>query len=173
MNKYHLLTHSYCSYITPCVKVNTNECVPIQKPLGSPADDTVAQKFQCTELNLRTGHLNPWRRVHFIVSKCRELIIHWLSVKFQNESDPFGKQYNTDNEQQLQATNIRYNFCILFIQKQWRTKREGRLGGSRPPLPQIPKALQNRAKLNPIVKTVKKFAEFRMPTPPRCSEKRQ
>jgi len=33
---------------------------------------------------------------------------------------------------------------------QWRT--EG--GGSTPP-PEIPKALQNRAKLNPIVKTVK------------------
>ena len=30
----------------------------------------------------------------------------------------------------------------------------GGLGGSTPP-PKIPKALQNRAKLNPIVKTVK------------------
>jgi len=35
---------------------------------------------------------------------------------------------------------------------QWRT--EGGLGGLTPP-PEIPKALQNRAKLNPIVKTVK------------------
>jgi len=35
---------------------------------------------------------------------------------------------------------------------QWRT--EG--GGSTPPPPEIPKALQNRAKLNPIAKTVKK-----------------
>ena len=35
---------------------------------------------------------------------------------------------------------------------QWRT--EGGLGGSTPP-PEIPKALQNRAKLNPSVKTVK------------------
>jgi len=34
---------------------------------------------------------------------------------------------------------------------QWRT--EG--GCSNPPPPEIPKALQNRAKLNPIVKTVK------------------
>jgi len=34
-----------------------------------------------------------------------------------------------------------------------------------PPPPEIWKALQNRAKLNPIVKTVKKIAEFRMPTP--------
>ena len=34
---------------------------------------------------------------------------------------------------------------------QWRT--EGGLGGSNQP--EIPKALQNRAKLNPIVKTVK------------------
>ena len=36
---------------------------------------------------------------------------------------------------------------------QWRT--EGGLGFQIPPLPEIPKALQNRAKLNPIVKTVK------------------
>jgi len=35
---------------------------------------------------------------------------------------------------------------------QWRT--EGGLGCSTPP-PEIPKALENRAKLNPIVKTVK------------------
>ena len=33
---------------------------------------------------------------------------------------------------------------------QWRTE-----GGSNPPTPKIPKALRNRAKLNPIVKTVK------------------
>jgi len=36
---------------------------------------------------------------------------------------------------------------------QWRTERGG--GGFQPPPPPIPKALQNRAKLNPIVKTVK------------------
>ena len=35
--------------------------------------------------------------------------------------------------------------------RQWRT--EG--GGLKPPRPEIPKALQNRTKLNPIVKTVK------------------
>ena len=44
---------------------------------------------------------------------------------------------------------------------QWPTGGGG-LGGST--APEIPKALQNRAKLNPIVKTVK-IAEFRMPTP--------
>ena len=33
----------------------------------------------------------------------------------------------------------------------------GVLGGSNPPPPEIPKALQNRAKLNPIVKTVKNY----------------
>ena len=38
------------------------------------------------------------------------------------------------------------------------------MGGSNPPPPEIPKTLQNRAKLNPMVKTVK-IAEFRMPTP--------
>ena len=30
--------------------------------------------------------------------------------------------------------------------------------------PEIPKSLQNRAKLNPIVKTVKKIADFRTPS---------
>jgi len=46
----------------------------------------------------------------------------------------------------------------LFMRKiglhegQWRTE-----GCSNPPPPEIPKALQNRAQLNPIVKTVKKF----------------
>ena len=30
-------------------------------------------------------------------------------------------------------------------------------GGVQPPSPEIPKALQNRAKLNPIVKTVKNY----------------
>ena len=35
---------------------------------------------------------------------------------------------------------------------QWRTE-----GGVEPPPPEIPKAFQNRAKLNPIVKTVKKL----------------
>ena len=41
--------------------------------------------------------------------------------------------------------------------------RMGGIWGVYPP-PEIPKALQNRAKLNPIVKTVK-IAEFRTPTP--------
>ena len=41
---------------------------------------------------------------------------------------------------------------ISVTELQWRT--EGGLGGSTP-LPKILKALQNRAKLNPIVKTVK------------------
>ena len=43
--------------------------------------------------------------------------------------------------------------------QQWHT--EGGLG-VQPPTPEIPKALQNRAKLNPTVKTVK-FAESRTP----------
>jgi len=41
----------------------------------------------------------------------------------------------------------------------------GLWGGFKPPTPEIPKALQNRANLNRIVKTVKKIAEFRTPTP--------
>ena len=41
----------------------------------------------------------------------------------------------------------------------------GGVWGVQTPPPEIPKALQNRAKLNPIVKTVKQVAEYRMPTP--------
>ena len=37
------------------------------------------------------------------------------------------------------------------------TQVSGYWGGGIPPPPQIPEALQNRAKLNPIVKTVKKL----------------
>ena len=52
---------------------------------------------------------------------------------------------------------------------QWRT--EGGFGVFNPP-PEIPKALQNRTKFNPIVKTVKNFWISDANTP-RCSEKRQ
>ena len=40
----------------------------------------------------------------------------------------------------------------------------GGLGRFKPPPPEITKALQNRAKLNPIMKKMLKTAEFRMPT---------
>ena len=50
---------------------------------------------------------------------------------------------------------------VLGHTHQWRT--EGGGGVQTPPPPEILKTLQNRAKLNPIVKTVK-IAEFRMPT---------
>jgi hypothetical protein len=53
---------------------------------------------------------------------------------------------------------------------QWRTKG-GEGGGGHTP-PEIPKALQNRAKLNPIVKTVK-IAEFSMWTFQDVQKKRQ
>jgi len=58
----------------------------------------------------------------------------------------------------LHFPSHRYSDC------QWLT--EGGLvggGGVEPPPQEIPKSLQNCAKLNPIVKTVK-IAEFRMPT---------
>ena len=42
--------------------------------------------------------------------------------------------------------------ALWNCRKQWRTE-EG--GVKTPPPPEIPKALQNRAKLNPIVKIVK------------------
>ena len=44
------------------------------------------------------------------------------------------------------------------------------MGCSTPPPTEIPKALQNRAKFNPIVKTVKS-AEFRTPTHPDVRKK--
>ena len=44
------------------------------------------------------------------------------------------------------------NYIFVHLLDQWRN--EGGLGCSTPPL-EILKALQNRAKLNPIVKTVK------------------
>ena len=42
---------------------------------------------------------------------------------------------------------------LLYADAQWRV--EGGLGVQTLPPPEIPNALQNRAKLNPIVKTVK------------------
>jgi len=48
----------------------------------------------------------------------------------------------------------------------------GQDGGWGFPLPEIPKAVQNHAKLNPIVKTLK-IAEFRVPTPQDVQKKRQ
>ena len=52
---------------------------------------------------------------------------------------------------------------VIYEQYQWRTEGGG-LESSAPPQKKIPKALQNSAKLNPIVKTIK-IAEFRTPTP--------
>jgi len=31
MNKYYLITNSYCSHITSCVKVNTHDVCPSRK----------------------------------------------------------------------------------------------------------------------------------------------
>ena len=50
--------------------------------------------------------------------------------------------------QEVQKKKKLGNICTA----QWRTEGGG-LGGQTPP--EIPKTLQNRAKLNPIVKTVK------------------
>ena len=51
----------------------------------------------------------------------------------------------------------------MAIQGQWRTEGGG-VVGSTPPQKKIPKALQNRAKLNTIWKLLK-IAEFRPTTP--------
>ena len=45
--------------------------------------------------------------------------------------------------------------------------------GFQPPPPEIPKGLQNRTKLNPIVKTVKNCWKFRTSTPQGVRKKRQ
>ena len=80
-----------------------------------------------------------------------ECLYRWL----QNESyhvlkllylGPFNDGVSTTEVMQYVGTFL-----------QWRTEGwgGGSLGGFKPPPPEIPEALQNRAKLNPIVKTVK------------------
>ena len=58
----------------------------------------------------------------------------------------------TDKIQELTVTST-YHFS--YTQYQWRTEGEGVVGFKHPKTPEISKALQNRSKLNPIVKTVK------------------
>jgi len=67
-----------------------------------------------------------------------------------------------DGQTDGRADTDRQVSLILFYytKKQWRTEGWGGGGwlvggGTTPHQPEIPKALQNRAKLNPIVKTVK------------------
>ena len=68
---------------------------------------------------------------------------------------------------QLKGTSIHTTNITPITQ--WRT--EGGWG-VQPPPPEIPNALQNRAKLNPIEKTVK-IAEFRKSTPQDVRKKRK
>ena len=56
--------------------------------------------------------------------------------------------------------------------EQWRTEGGG-WGVQHPPSRNSEGPPKNRAKLNPIVKTVKKIAEFMMPTPQDIREKWQ
>ena len=63
-----------------------------------------------------------------------------------------------------------FEFRRLFFMASRQRRTEGGWGGVHPLPPQIPKAHQNRAKLNPIAKTVK-IDEFMAPTQPRYSEK--
>ena len=53
---------------------------------------------------------------------------------------------------------------FIFGHRESVAYRRGWFGGIQPPPSEIPKALQNRAKLNPIWKLLK-IAEFRTPTP--------
>jgi len=63
------------------------------------------------------------------------------------------------------AKKPKSNYLLQFTRYvQWRTEGGGSFGDTNPQ-PEIPKALQNHTKLNPIVKTVKKNPEFRAPTP--------
>ena len=54
--------------------------------------------------------------------------------------------------------------CRFFSEPRAVAYRRGIWGGSTPP-PEIPKALQNRAKLNPIVKTVNKLLNLKSQHP--------
>ena len=52
------------------------------------------------------------------------------------------------------AASLLLKYSPHFYSGQWRTQGGGAVGGFKPP-PEIPRALQNRAKLNQIMKTVK------------------
>jgi len=69
----------------------------------------------------------------------------------------------------LEGCQAGRSYCVLLHYIKCDPSIIGVPGGS---TPQIPKALQNRAKLNPIVKTVKNFWIWDTNTP-RCSEKMQ
>jgi len=64
--------------------------------------------------------------------------------------------------------NVKYSYLLRYWRLvQWGSYsgvRRGVLGGFNPPPPRNFEGPTNRAKLNPIVKTVK-IAEFRKPTP--------
>ena len=62
-----------------------------------------------------------------------------------------GVSFQNVTKRAMKICHVDYVACSTV--QQWRT--EGGLGCSNPPSPEIPKAHQNGAKLNPIVKTVK------------------
>ena len=74
--------------------------------------------------------------------------------------DQINISQNTDQWQAPvnKATNLHAEQNVVNISTTWlffsSGATRGGLGCSNPPPPEIPKALQNRAKLNPIVKTV-------------------
>jgi len=83
----------------------------------------------------------------------------------------------TGNGVRHQSKNTRVLLSLYPEQEgnklmQWRTERGGGFRGSNPPLPEIPKALQNHAELEPIVKTAKNSRIYDAKTP-RFSQKRQ
>jgi len=67
------------------------------------------------------------------------------------------KIFASQNERSVTVleTYVYWKAKIIFCSLQWRAERGEGLGGSNPPPPEVSKSLQNRAKLNPNVKTVK------------------
>jgi len=75
----------------------------------------------------------------------REVDWKWRSVAWSFVVMKAGR-----NDPLIDRNQVTFFFSIMYTVAQLRTE-----GGFEHPPPQIPKALQNRAKLNPIVKTVK------------------
>ena len=66
-----------------------------------------------------------------------------------------GKQIFAYRTQFVTTFYIHEHTKLIMVIVSGVPKRGGGLGFQTPPPPEIPKALQNRAKLNPFVKTVK------------------
>ena len=110
--------------------------------------------FRNSLTSLMTSSLFLWHTdVHSSGGECSLSFCTTLHV---SGSVRLLEQHNGAVESQIYGDSILVKLCKLstaYARGQWRT--EGGVWGVQTTPPKIPKALQNRAKLNPIVKTVK------------------